>query len=143
GEITPGIVVTLVLWLAAGIGFARYLDQFAGSYTRTYAGLSSVMIALIFLYWTASIFVFGAELNNAIKQARTGASTTPPTPQYRPRDLAAPVWAYGRAPPCFPACAGSSTSSDARPGSCPTETLRPCRDRCDDRARTGWRPKPA
>ena len=82
GEITPGIVVTLILWLAAGIGFARYLDQFAGSYTRTYAGLSSVMIALIFLYWTASIFVFGAELNNAIKQARTNAaSAKSPTPQ--------------------------------------------------------------
>jgi membrane protein len=28
------------------------------------------MIALVFLYWTASIFVYGGELNTAIKLAR-------------------------------------------------------------------------
>jgi membrane protein len=70
GEIIPGIITTLVLWMVTGIGFGRYLAEFAGSYTRTYAGLASVMIALIFLYWTASIFVYGAELNNAIKKTR-------------------------------------------------------------------------
>ena len=70
GEIIPGIITTLVLWMVTGIGFGRYLAEFAGSYTRTYAGLASVMIALIFLYWTASIFVYGAELNDAIKKAR-------------------------------------------------------------------------
>ena len=31
----------------------------------TYAGLASAMIALVFLYWTASIFVYGGELNAA------------------------------------------------------------------------------
>jgi membrane protein len=72
GEIIPGIITTLVLWMVTGIGFGRYLAEFAGSYTRTYAGLASVMIALIFLYWTASIFVYGAELNDAIKKAREG-----------------------------------------------------------------------
>jgi membrane protein len=69
-EITPGIITTLVLWLLTGIAFGRYLSEFANTYTRTYAGLASVMIALVFLYWTASIFVYGGELNSAIKRAR-------------------------------------------------------------------------
>ena len=33
-------------------------------------GMASVMIALVFLYVTASIFLYGGELNAAIKRAR-------------------------------------------------------------------------
>jgi membrane protein len=69
-EITPGIVVTLLLWLATGNAFARYLAEFSGTYVTTYAGLASAMVALVFLYWTAAIFVYGGELNNEIRRAR-------------------------------------------------------------------------
>ena len=69
-EIAPGIVVTMLLWVVMGIGFGRYLAQFAYTYVSTYAGLASAMVALVFLYWTASIFVYGGELNNAIRKAR-------------------------------------------------------------------------
>jgi membrane protein len=65
-----GIVVTLILWLAAGFGFARYLANFSSSYVSYYAGLASVMIALVFLYWTACIFIFGGELNAVIARLR-------------------------------------------------------------------------
>jgi membrane protein len=65
-EIAPGIIATLVLWLAAGIAFGRYLSEFAWTYVSTYAGLASAMIALMYLYWTASIFIYGGELNAAI-----------------------------------------------------------------------------
>jgi membrane protein len=65
-DILPGIVATLLLWLAAGIAFGRYLSEFSSSYVSYYAGLASVMIALVFLYWTASIFVFGGALNAAL-----------------------------------------------------------------------------
>ena len=65
-EILPGIVATLVLWLAAGIAFGRYLAEFSFAYVNTYAGLASAMIALVFLYWTASIFVYGGELNSTM-----------------------------------------------------------------------------
>jgi membrane protein len=70
-EIAPGIIVTLLLWLVSGYAFARYLAEFSGAYVTTYAGLASAMIALVFLYWTASIFVYGGELNQAIRRART------------------------------------------------------------------------
>jgi len=69
-EIAPGVVVTLLLWLVSGFAFARYLEAFSGAYVGTYAGLASAMVALVFLYWTAGIFVYGGELNQAIRRAR-------------------------------------------------------------------------
>ena len=59
----PGIVATLVLWLVAGDVFGRYLAEFAYTYVTYYAGLASAMIALVFLYLIASIFIYGGELN--------------------------------------------------------------------------------
>jgi membrane protein len=72
GEISPGIVATLALWLIAGAVFGRYLAEYAFAYVSMYAGLASAMIALIFLYVCASIFVFGAELNSIIGKVRAG-----------------------------------------------------------------------
>jgi membrane protein len=71
-EIAPGIIATLILWLVAGAVFGRYLAEYAFAYVSMYAGLASAMIALIFLYVCASIFVFGAELNSTIFKVRTG-----------------------------------------------------------------------
>ena len=72
-EITPGIMATLILWLVTAAGFGRYLAEFSFTYVHTYAGLASAMIALVFLYWTASIFVYGGELNAARLRARLQA----------------------------------------------------------------------
>ncbi|MFG1421954.1 YihY/virulence factor BrkB family protein [Xanthobacter sp. VTT E-85238] len=69
-EVTPGIVMTLTLWLVAATVFGMYLSEFPANYVTTYAGLASVMIALVFLYLTATIFVFGGEFNAAIARAR-------------------------------------------------------------------------
>lgn len=65
-NIFPGVVITLALWLAGGIAFGRYLDDFSQTYVTTYAGLATGMVALVFLYLAATIFLFGAELNAAI-----------------------------------------------------------------------------
>jgi membrane protein len=65
-EIAPGIVATMVLWLISGVAFGRYLSTYAFAYVSMYAGLASAMIALIFLYVCASIFIFGGELNSVI-----------------------------------------------------------------------------
>ncbi|HEY0569759.1 MAG TPA: YihY/virulence factor BrkB family protein [Xanthobacteraceae bacterium] len=69
-EIAPGIVATLVLWLIAGELFGSYLARFAYTYVTYYAGLASAMIALVFLYVCASIFIYGGELNAAITRSR-------------------------------------------------------------------------
>jgi membrane protein len=67
-EIMPGIFVTLVLWLAAGATFGSYLSEFAYTYVTYYASLASAMIALVFLYVSASIFVYGGELNSVLSK---------------------------------------------------------------------------
>ena len=69
-EILPGILTTLMLWLVAGTLFGRYLAEFAFTYSIYYAGLASPMIALVFLYLTASIFIYGGELNSVILKSR-------------------------------------------------------------------------
>jgi membrane protein len=69
-EIAPGVVLTFVSCLAFGEFFGAYLGEFARNYVSTYAGLASVMIALVFLYFMAALFVFGGYLNAAIRRAR-------------------------------------------------------------------------
>ena len=69
-DIVPGIAVTLALWLISGKLFGDYLAQFAYAYVSTYAGLASAMVALVFLYVTASIFIYGGDLNAVIMRAR-------------------------------------------------------------------------
>jgi len=76
-EIWPGILATLLLWLLAGEMFGSYLSGFASTYVSYYAGLASAMIALVFLYLTASIFIYGGGLNTAIAKARRGELTAP------------------------------------------------------------------
>ena len=77
-EIVPGVLVTLALWLVTGAAFGRYLAAFSDRYALTYAGLSSAMIALVFLYFSAGIFIYGGELNAAI--ARASRSRARPAP---------------------------------------------------------------
>jgi membrane protein len=69
-QILPGIIFTMVASLVSGIVFGQYLARFANNYVSMYAGLASVIIALVFLYFIAAIFVYGGELNAAIIKSR-------------------------------------------------------------------------
>jgi membrane protein len=69
-EIAPGIALTFVSCVAFGEIFGAYLSEYAHNYVSTYAGLASVMVALIFLYSMAAIFIYGGELNAAIMRAK-------------------------------------------------------------------------
>ena len=69
-SVLPGVALTGFLWLAFGEGFGFYLARFSQNYISTYAGLASVMIALVFLYSLSAIFVFGGEFNAAVLNAR-------------------------------------------------------------------------
>jgi len=83
-RVLPGILVTLVLWLVAATAFAWYLTAFA-SYVTTYAGFASVMIALVFLYFIAVIFILGGELNSAWERSKK-AKVPPPDRTMLPID---------------------------------------------------------
>jgi membrane protein len=69
-DIAPGIIATLLLWLISGAAFGRYLANYAFAYVSMYAGLASAMVALVFLYVCASIFIYGGELNSIIARTR-------------------------------------------------------------------------
>lgn len=66
-RILPGIAFTLIGWVAGSAVFAAYLDRFS-SYVTTYAGLASIMVAVVFLYIVSVIFIIGGELNAAMSR---------------------------------------------------------------------------
>lgn len=68
-DVIPGIIFTLLAWGAGALIFAYYLSEFA-NYAATYAGLASIMIALVFLYMIGAIFIIGAEINAALLKYR-------------------------------------------------------------------------
>jgi len=84
-EVAPGILATLLLWLISGELFGRYLAEFAYGYVTMYAGLASVMIALVFLYICASIFIYGGELNSIICNLRQKDANPRSPPRRRRR----------------------------------------------------------
>jgi membrane protein len=69
-QILPGIIFTFVASIVSGAVFGQYLARFANNYVTMYAGLASVIIALVFLYFIAAIFVYGGELNASIIKSR-------------------------------------------------------------------------
>jgi membrane protein len=68
--ILPGIAITLVLWIVGGLVFGWYLESFPSSYASMYGGLTTAMVALVFLYWLAAMFLFGGEINGTVIAAK-------------------------------------------------------------------------
>jgi membrane protein len=63
--ITPGAVLTVVAWLVASFGFSVYVNNF-GNYSAIYGSLGAVIVLLVYLYISAFIVLFGAEVNEQI-----------------------------------------------------------------------------
>ena len=66
-DVVPGIAATLVLWLAGASLYGEFLANLT-HLKSTYAGLAGILTALIFLQISAAIFIFGAEVNAALRQ---------------------------------------------------------------------------
>jgi membrane protein len=69
--VVPGALLTVLLWIVVATGFSIYLAHF-GAYNVTYGSLGGVVVALIFFYALAAIFLYGAEVNAAIARAEGG-----------------------------------------------------------------------
>ena len=72
--LTPGSVLTTVLWLAATLGFGFYVANF-GSYDATYGSLGAAIVLLTWLYLSAYILLLGAEFNCELER-QTAQDTT-------------------------------------------------------------------
>ncbi|NJO56080.1 MAG: YihY/virulence factor BrkB family protein [Rhodospirillales bacterium] len=67
-DVWPGVLLSVALWLVSAALYSRYLDF--SDYTRFYAGLSQLMVAMIYFQVTAVIIILGAELNRGILELR-------------------------------------------------------------------------
>ena len=67
-----GAVTATAVWLAVSAGFSLYVNNFS-SYDRTYGGLAGVVVLLLWLWLSAYLVLFGAEVN-----AEAERQTAPP-----------------------------------------------------------------
>ena len=67
-DVWPGVLLSMILWLALASLYSYYLNF--SDYTRFYAGLSQLMVALIFFQMSAVIMILGAELNRGILELK-------------------------------------------------------------------------
>jgi membrane protein len=67
--ITPGAVIAVVAWIAASLGFAFYVQNFA-SYSKTYGSIGAVIVLLFYFFLSAAVMLFGAEVNAELTRAR-------------------------------------------------------------------------
>ena len=77
--ILPGSVLATVLWVATSLGFSWYVAHFA-SYGATYGPLGAVAAIMMWLFVSAYVVLFGAELNASLEiwSGQTVPSQTDP-----------------------------------------------------------------
>jgi len=66
-EVLPGALIAVVLWIGSASLFSLYLANL-GRYSVTYGSLGGIVITLLFFYLSACIFIFGAEINAALRR---------------------------------------------------------------------------
>jgi membrane protein len=70
--ITPGSVLSVIVWIAASQGFSYYIQNFA-DYSAVYGSIGTIIVLMMFLFISAAVLLFGAELNAVIEHhAPTG-----------------------------------------------------------------------
>jgi membrane protein len=72
-SVIPGAVLAVLLWATTSVGFSIYLATFA-NYGVTYGSLGAAVGLLFYMYLSASVVLFGAELNAAIYRSATNAN---------------------------------------------------------------------
>jgi membrane protein len=78
GDVWPGVLLSIVLWVLAARLFGSWLT--ISDYSRFYAGLTQIMSALVFFQVSAIIVILGAELNRGLMELRerlAGRTSTP------------------------------------------------------------------
>ncbi len=65
--VSPGALLTLVVWILASVGFAFYVANF-GSYNKTYGTMGGVVVFLLWLWITNIAVLLGVEYNAEIER---------------------------------------------------------------------------
>jgi membrane protein len=64
--ITPGAVLSVLVWVAGTIAFDYYVRNFA-NYNATYGSVGAIIVLLSYFYISAAVLLFGAEINAVIE----------------------------------------------------------------------------
>ena len=67
--ISPGAVLAVSVWILASVAFGFYVQTFA-DYNKTYGSMGAVIILLLYLFLSAAVMLFGAEVNAVILRER-------------------------------------------------------------------------
>lgn len=73
--LTPGSAIATLLWLIGTALFGLYVSNFA-NYGATYGSLSAVIVLLTWLWLSAYVYLFGAELNSELERQTRRDTTT-------------------------------------------------------------------
>lgn len=74
GWLTPGAVLSVLLWALVSIGFSYYVANF-GTYNKVYGSIGAVIAMLVWLWISSFLILFGAALNAQL-ELRTRPDTT-------------------------------------------------------------------
>jgi membrane protein len=79
--VTPGQLVAVGLWLASTVGYSIYLANFS-RYNVTYGAFAALIILMLWVWFAALSFLFGAELDAVIDEraAQAPAAHREPAP---------------------------------------------------------------
>jgi len=72
--VTTGAIVAALLWLAGSVLFTTYVEQVA-NYEAVHGTLSSIVVLLLWFWFSAAVALIGAELNAEIEH-QTSVDTT-------------------------------------------------------------------
>jgi membrane protein len=64
--ITPGSVLSVLVWIAGSVTFDYYVRNFA-NYSAMYGSIGTIIVLLTYFYISAAVLLFGAEVNAVIE----------------------------------------------------------------------------
>lgn len=66
-HVMPGAIFTTSVWVLFSIGFSIYIDNFS-SYNATYGSIAGVIVLILYLYYSALVFLIGAQINQVLAE---------------------------------------------------------------------------
>ena len=68
-RVLPGVISSLAAWLLVSMAFSYYVEHFA-HYAELYGSIATIVVVLLWLYWSGAVLIMGAELNGTLLELR-------------------------------------------------------------------------
>src|SRR5690606_33979069 len=74
-RVMPGALIAVAVWILASVAFDFYLKNFA-NYSALYGSIGAIIGILLYFSLSASVLLFGSEVNAVIEEDRYGLDPT-------------------------------------------------------------------